>query len=116
MVQLKEKTTMPNEMEYTFHLGFVAYQKDELDVIDDSAMQLVSIVAQPHSDIPKCYTKLMRLIEFDTFVATHGPGTEVDGEHNDTLNPFSILSNNQSFSGGFPAQTKVEWGFAGSSS
>nr|NP_612041.2 mediator complex subunit 14, isoform A [Drosophila melanogaster]Q9W0P8.4 RecName: Full=Mediator of RNA polymerase II transcription subunit 14; AltName: Full=Mediator complex subunit 14; AltName: Full=dRGR1 [Drosophila melanogaster]AAF47395.4 mediator complex subunit 14, isoform A [Drosophila melanogaster]AGW25608.1 FI21204p1 [Drosophila melanogaster] len=80
VVQLKEKTTMPNEMEYTFHLGFVAYQKDELDVIDDSAMQLVSIVAQPHSDIPKCYTKLMRLIEFDTFVATHGPGTEVDAE------------------------------------
>jgi len=87
VVQLKEKTTMPNEMEYTFHLGFVAFQKDELDVIDDSAKQLVSVVAQSHSDIPKCYTKLMRLIEFDTFVATHGPGTEVDGEHTRTLIP-----------------------------
>ncbi|XP_017066396.1 mediator of RNA polymerase II transcription subunit 14 [Drosophila eugracilis] len=80
VVQLKEKTTMPNEMEYTFHLGFVAFQKDELDVIDNTAKQLVSVVAQSHSDIPKCYTKLMRLIEFDTFVATHGPGTEVDAE------------------------------------
>ncbi|XP_001354245.3 mediator of RNA polymerase II transcription subunit 14 isoform X1 [Drosophila pseudoobscura] len=80
VVQLKEKSTMANEMEYTFHLGFVAFQKDEADVIDDSAKQLVSVVAQPPSDIPKFFTKLMRLIEFDTFVATHGPGTEVDAE------------------------------------
>lgn len=77
---MKEKPAMPNEMEYTFHLGFVVFQKDENDVVDDSAKQLVSIVAQPPSEIPKLYTKLMRLIEFDTFVATHGPGTEVDGE------------------------------------
>lgn len=74
---------MPNEMEYTFHLGFVVFQKDENDIVDDSAKQLVSIVAQPPSEIPKLYTKLMRLIEFDTFVATHGPGTEVDGEYSD---------------------------------
>ncbi|TDG47352.1 hypothetical protein AWZ03_006211 [Drosophila navojoa] len=80
VVQLKEKSAMPNEMEYTFHLGFVAFQKDDNEVIDESAKQLVSIVAQPPSDIPKFYTKLIRLIEFDTFVATHGPGTEVDAE------------------------------------
>ncbi|XP_036346818.1 mediator of RNA polymerase II transcription subunit 14-like [Rhagoletis pomonella] len=30
------------------------------------------------SEVPKVYTKLLRLIEFDTVVATHGPGMDVD--------------------------------------
>ncbi|XP_068142124.1 mediator of RNA polymerase II transcription subunit 14 isoform X2 [Drosophila tropicalis] len=89
VVQLKEKSHMPNEMEYTFHLGFVAYQKDEVDVIDNGAKQSVSVVAQSQSEIPKFYTKLMRLIEFDTFVATHGPGTDVDAE----ISPHKRKSN-----------------------
>lgn len=84
---------MPNEMEYTFHLGFVAFQTNENDpvpTIDETSHQLVPVqqpppVQQPggtsNAEIPKVYTKLLKLTEFDTFVATHGPGTDVDGKH-----------------------------------
>lgn len=75
-------------MEYTFHLGFVAYQTNENDPIpEESAQQLVPVQAPPamqqgstpNAEVPKVYTKLLKIIEFDTFVATHGPGTDVDG-------------------------------------
>ncbi|KNC27173.1 hypothetical protein FF38_13837 [Lucilia cuprina] len=88
VVQLKEKSNMPNEMEYTFHLGFVAYQTNENDPLpEESSQQLVPVQAPPpnlqpgstpNAEVPKVYTKLLKLIEFDTFVATHGPGTDVD--------------------------------------
>ncbi|XP_065361680.1 mediator of RNA polymerase II transcription subunit 14 [Calliphora vicina] len=87
VVQLKEKSNMPNEMEYTFHLGFVAYQTNETDPLpEESSQQLVPVQAPPNlqpgstpnAEVPKVYTKLLKLIEFDTFVATHGPGTDVD--------------------------------------
>ncbi|XP_055842956.1 mediator of RNA polymerase II transcription subunit 14 isoform X2 [Episyrphus balteatus] len=68
VVQLKEKPSAPSEMEYTFHLGFVSHNVVDSDDPNN----------QPPPDIPKMYTKLLRLIEFDTFVATHGPGTHVD--------------------------------------
>lgn len=42
-----------------------------------------SIEGDPHDDsieaeIPKMYLKVQSLIEFDTFVTTHGPFTSVD--------------------------------------
>ncbi|XP_017469746.1 PREDICTED: mediator of RNA polymerase II transcription subunit 14 [Rhagoletis zephyria] len=86
VVQLKEKPNTPNEMEYTFHLGFVAYQTTETDITAEESQntRLVSSSNPPphpptvSAEVPKVYTKLLRLIEFDTFVATHGPGTDVD--------------------------------------
>lgn len=80
---------MPNEMEYTFHLGFVAYQTNDNDPLpEESSQQLVPVQpppllqpgTTPNAEVPKVYTKLLKLIEFDTFVATHGPGTDVDGK------------------------------------
>lgn len=76
-------------MEYTFHLGFVAYQTTETDITTEEAQntRLVSSSNPPphpptvSAEVPKIYTKLLRLIEFDTFVATHGPGTDVDGNY-----------------------------------
>lgn len=32
------------------------------------------------TEIPKVYLKVQTLIEFDTFVATHGPFTSIDGK------------------------------------
>uniref|UniRef100_A0A1I8PUW4 Mediator of RNA polymerase II transcription subunit 14 n=1 Tax=Stomoxys calcitrans TaxID=35570 RepID=A0A1I8PUW4_STOCA len=88
VVQLKEKPNTPNEMEYTFHLGFVAFQTKENDsTADESPQQLVPVQAPPsqqgaastpNAEVPRVYTKLLKLIEFDTFVSTHGPGTDVD--------------------------------------
>lgn len=88
---------MPNEMEYTFHLGFVAFQTNESDPIpEETGQQLVPVQAPPamqqgnavNAEVPKVYTKLLKIIEFDTFVATHGPGTDVDGK------PFFFILQN----------------------
>lgn len=79
-------------MEYTFHLGFVTFQSTDSESTnnnDDASQQSQAVATtqqQPTqssssgTDVPKVYTKLLRLIEFDTFVATHGPGTDVDGK------------------------------------
>lgn len=32
------------------------------------------------TEIPKAFLKVQTLIEFDTFVATHGPFTSIDGK------------------------------------
>ncbi|XP_053690334.1 mediator of RNA polymerase II transcription subunit 14 [Sabethes cyaneus] len=37
-----------------------------------------AIVTAEHDGMPKMYLKVQSLIEFDTFVATHGPGTYVE--------------------------------------
>ena len=33
-----------------------------------------------NNELPKMYLRVVTLIEYDTFVATHGPGTCVDGK------------------------------------
>uniref|UniRef100_A0A1A9V3Z5 Mediator of RNA polymerase II transcription subunit 14 n=1 Tax=Glossina austeni TaxID=7395 RepID=A0A1A9V3Z5_GLOAU len=88
VVHLKEKSSMPNEMEYTFYLGLLVYQSNETEALsEDLTKQLVPVQTSNsnvenqgshHHEIPKVFAKLLRLIEFDTFVATHGPGTDVD--------------------------------------
>lgn len=71
IVHLKEKEGNSSEIEYTFHLGFLNFISQEDPV---EGQQQV-----PHpADIPKFFTKVTKLVEFDTFVATHGPGTHVD--------------------------------------
>ena len=60
-------------MEYIFHLGFVKPISVEEDT-DENATN------QPSGpEVPEMFVKIQRLIELDTFVATHGPGTYVDG-------------------------------------
>lgn len=72
IVELKEKPACLNEMEYSFYLAFVRHSSIEDDPTDDSI----------ETEIPKMYLKVLTLIEFDTFVATHGPGTYIDGLFN----------------------------------
>ena len=57
-------------MDYTFYLTFVKHSS-----IDDNSNNEDAI----ETDIPKVYYKVQTLIEFDTFAATHGPITYVDG-------------------------------------
>lgn len=71
ILHLKEKEENPTEIEYTFHLGFLTFVSQEDPT---EGQQQV-----PHPpEIPKFFTKVMKLVEFDTFVATHGPGTHVN--------------------------------------
>ncbi|XP_037940367.1 mediator of RNA polymerase II transcription subunit 14 isoform X2 [Teleopsis dalmanni] len=82
VVQLKEKESMPNEMEYGFFLGFITYQLNENDISSEESSQLPVSKQTQQSELPKLYTHLDGLIEFDTFVVTHGPGTQVHAQTN----------------------------------
>lgn len=78
-MEIKEKPNTSCEMEYKFHLIFVKHIAiDE----DPKAPTLKS-----ESDVPKKYLTVQSMVEFDTFTATHGPGTYVDGNY---LIKFSI--------------------------
>lgn len=68
----KEKENSPCEIECSFYLAVVKHSSIEDDPHDDSI----------EAEIPKMYLKVQTLIEFDTFVITHGPFTSVDsGEY-----------------------------------
>lgn len=71
IVELKEKESSPCEIECLFYLAVVKHSSIEDDPHDDSI----------EAEIPKMYLKVLTLIEFDTFVTTHGPFTSVDGKY-----------------------------------
>lgn len=62
-------------MEYKFYLVYVKHTAIE----DETTAPTTTAAAKTESDIPKIYLRVQSLIEFDTFTATHGPGTIVDG-------------------------------------
>lgn len=63
-------------MEYQFYLLHVKHSSIEQENAEQEKAE---------GDIPKMYLKVQNLIEFDTFTATHGPGTYVDGEPSTVL-------------------------------
>lgn len=69
-MELKEKEHSPCEIECFFHLAIVKHSSIEDNPNDDTV----------ETEIPKVYFKVQSLIEFDTFVATHGPFTNIDGK------------------------------------
>ncbi|XP_029175199.1 mediator of RNA polymerase II transcription subunit 14 isoform X3 [Nylanderia fulva] len=73
IVAFKEKENSPCEIECSFYLAVVKHSSIEDDPHDDSI----------ETEIPKMYLKVQSLIEFDTFVITHGPFTSVDSGNND---------------------------------
>ncbi|XP_072757173.1 mediator of RNA polymerase II transcription subunit 14 isoform X3 [Anoplolepis gracilipes] len=73
IVAFKEKENSPCEIECSFYLAAVKHSSIEDDPHDDSI----------ETEIPKMYLKVQSLIEFDTFVITHGPFTSVDSGNND---------------------------------
>lgn len=74
IVAFKEKENSPCEIECSFYLAVVKHSSIEDDPHDDSI----------ETEIPKMYLKVQSLIEFDTFVITHGPFTSVDSEVGET--------------------------------
>lgn len=70
IVELKEKENAPCEVDCNFYLAVVKHSSIEDDPHDDAI----------ESEIPKMYLKVLTLIEFDTFVTTHGPFTTIDGK------------------------------------
>lgn len=68
-MEFKEKENSPCEIDCCFYLALVKHSSIEDDPHDDTI----------ETEIPKMYLKVLTLIEFDTFVITHGPFTSVDG-------------------------------------
>uniref|UniRef100_A0AAG5D4U4 Mediator of RNA polymerase II transcription subunit 14 n=1 Tax=Anopheles atroparvus TaxID=41427 RepID=A0AAG5D4U4_ANOAO len=91
IVELKEKKTSPNEMTYTFYLVLVKPSSVEEGQSPDGPANAAGAQSstaaggaggQSGNDtaatMPKMYLRVLSMIEFDTFVATHGPGTVID--------------------------------------
>ncbi|XP_063244367.1 mediator of RNA polymerase II transcription subunit 14 isoform X2 [Bacillus rossius redtenbacheri] len=76
IVEFKEKESTPCEIECAFYLAVVKHSSIEDNPHDDTI----------ETEIPKMYLKVLTLIEFDSFVITHGPFTSVD-EQNDKPAP-----------------------------
>ncbi|BES92650.1 U1 small nuclear ribonucleoprotein C [Nesidiocoris tenuis] len=68
IVELKEKESNSTEIDYIFYVVVVKHSSIEDDPNDDTV----------ENEIPKMYLRVMKLIEFDSFVSTHGPFTPVD--------------------------------------
>lgn len=70
-MDFKEKGAILSEIEYKFYLVFVSSASIEDNVNDRN-----------DHDYPRMYLRVQNFIEFDTFTATHGPGTYIDGNCN----------------------------------
>lgn len=66
-MEIKEKGAPFSEMEFKFYVVFVQHAS-----IEDNVPEKYD------HDYPRMYLRVQHTIEFDTFTATHGPGTYVD--------------------------------------
>lgn len=84
IVEIKEKANQTCEMEYNFHLVFVKHISTDDELITGNKID---------SDLPKKYMAIQSIVQFDTFTATHGPGTPIDGNfHYNTYSHCALLS------------------------
>lgn len=73
IVGIKSKESNCNEMEYSFYLVHVKPVSVEQNIPDEQLMDPGS--AGGPGEMPKMFLRVMQMIEFDSFVATHGDGT-----------------------------------------
>ena len=86
IVGLKSKPSSPNEMEYSFYLVYIKHVSIDENSADDTFLDSGSSTAtssSSNSEIPKMFLRVMTMIEFDTFVTTHGAGTSLVGKLED---------------------------------
>ena len=70
IVEFHEKQSNKCEMDYTYYFLWVKPASIEDDPKDDTVQ----------ADIPKVYLKALSMVEFDSFLVTHGPETKVDAQ------------------------------------
>lgn len=81
VIEFKEKESAPCEIDCSFYLVVVKNSSIEDNPDDDTV----------ETEIPKVFLKVQSLIEFDTFVVTHGPFTSIDtGNLEDQTEPGSL--------------------------
>ncbi|XP_074034115.1 mediator complex subunit 14 isoform X2 [Leptinotarsa decemlineata] len=72
IVELKEVESSPCEIDCAFYMAVVKPSTIEENTTGDS-------IESDLPNLPKVNLKVLTLIEFDTFVATHGPFTSISG-------------------------------------
>ncbi|XP_026466667.1 mediator of RNA polymerase II transcription subunit 14 isoform X2 [Ctenocephalides felis] len=72
IVEMKEKETCQTEMDFIFHMAVVKHSSIDDDPHDETI----------ETEFPKMYLRVQNLIDFDSFVITHGPFTHVDEQPN----------------------------------
>lgn len=79
IVGLKSKPSNPNEMEYSFYLVYIEHVSIDENSVENAFLDSGSSAAPNATgiEIPKMFLRVMTMIEFDTFVTTHGPGTSI---------------------------------------
>ena len=79
IVGLKSKPSNPNEMEYSFYLVYIKHVSIDENSADDTFLDSGAAATSSASglEIPKMFLRVMTMIEFDTFVTTHGSGTSI---------------------------------------
>jgi mediator of RNA polymerase II transcription subunit 14 len=91
IVGFKSKENIPNEMDYNFYLFYIKQVSIDENTTDDQLLDggSTSIMQNPSNmEIPKMFLRVMTMVEFDTFVATHGPGTSVIKKSDDDSGLF----------------------------
>jgi mediator of RNA polymerase II transcription subunit 14 len=87
IVGLKTKASNPNEMEFSFYLVYIKHVSIDENSADDTFLDSGASTTTPTTstvEIPKMFLRVMTMIEFDTFVTTHGAGTSLDGKRKST--------------------------------
>lgn len=88
IVGLKSKPSNPNEMDYSFYLVYIKHVSIDENSPDDVLLDSkppISTAGGSGSEMPKMFLRVMSMIEFDTFVATHGSGTSIVKQSDDDL-------------------------------
>lgn len=91
IVGFKSKEDNPNEMEYTFYLFYIKQVSIDENTSDDQLLDGGSTSVMQNAtntEIPKMFLRVMTMVEFDTFVATHGSGTNIIKKSEDDLGPY----------------------------
>lgn len=71
IAEFKEKECAPYEIDIQFYMAVVKQSSIEDNPEDDTI----------ETEIPKMYLKVLTLIEFDSFVITHGPYTSIEEDN-----------------------------------
>lgn len=91
VVGFKSKECNPNEMEYTFYLFYIKQVSIDENTSDDQLLDGGSTSVMQNAantEIPKMFLRVMTMVEFDTFVATHGSGTNIIKKSEEDLGPY----------------------------
>lgn len=75
IVGLKSKPSNPNEMEYSFYLVHIKHVSIDENIPEEQLMDAGTSSNSGPGEMPRMFLRVMQMIEFDTFVATHGDGT-----------------------------------------